>query len=508
MATVINSRDTYLQSQSPRVEAWTLGSNVSMEGDLIGTINGTDVADILNVELNFNNRNDRISGPVIDPTVLSDGTAIDHVINTDGSCDISFEWEWSGSEPDIDGFFVFVRQSSSSSPYTIGTSPGQEVSVFADSSKRAFILYGVPVNRYYTFGIQAYRVVDSDISAAQILKSTLIQPSLGSENPYRPSSSVSFSGDVIGTIDGVSPNGVKNSSITLSSNGVLSGAGGGSITNLDYSNVSGTKPPANATQNIFTTSTSDPSGGANGDAHFNTSTDTMWFKVGGIWERGGTVNASSIVTGTLAAARIAANSITSDKINVSSLSAITANLGTVTAGSINTTGTIQVKGGVSSGGYTASGHFNGNENSLHGIVTRGNSGAGGAALIAIGSGIATAIECQGRANFSSNIFQTGGSTTLRSVTVNSGGLSVSSGTLSCGLFSTSSTSLVSNLYAQQARELKGQEVSSNELQFLRGVLTGSSTATFVGTNKPGSSSSNTWMKMRIDSTTIYVPVWT
>jgi hypothetical protein len=40
---------------------------------------------------------------------------------------------------------------------------------------------------------------------------------------------------------------VANTSITLTSGGILSGGGGGQITNLDYGYVGGTKPPSNAT---------------------------------------------------------------------------------------------------------------------------------------------------------------------------------------------------------------------------------------------------------------------
>jgi len=51
------------------------------------------------------------------------------------------------------------------------------------------------------------------------------------------------------------------------------------------------------------------------------------------------VNADWITTGTLSADRIAGNSIDASKLNVTDLSALSGNLGTITAGSINITGT-------------------------------------------------------------------------------------------------------------------------------------------------------------------------
>ena len=174
----------------------------------------------------------------------------------------------------------------------------------------------------------------------------------------------------------------RKQAISLSSAGVLTGEGGGSITSLDYGNVSGTKPPATATSNFFSTSTSDPSGGSNGDAHYNSSTQVMWFKVGGVWQQGGTINASKITVGTLAAARIAASSIDATKLNVSSLSAITANLGTVNAGSITGSASITIAGSAKfTGSTTDGGSFytvvaDGSGTSFSGGI-KGNAGSSG-----------------------------------------------------------------------------------------------------------------------------------
>jgi len=169
--------------------------------DAVGTQDATAVQ---NATINFNDRNDRKNTIPANPTIASDGSAIDHTTNTDGSVNISFEWGFSGSGDayDIDGFIVYIHQSSSSSSYTFGTSEQEEQVYYVTSSKRAFILKGIPADKYYTFGIQAYRIVDQDIDSSGVLSSSIIQPSLSTENPYRPSATVAFAGDVTGTVDG------------------------------------------------------------------------------------------------------------------------------------------------------------------------------------------------------------------------------------------------------------------------------------------------------------------
>lgn len=161
---------------------------------------GVDASNLANVFTNFNNSNDQNGTPITAPTILADGTAVDHVINTDSSADISFEWQWSGNEADIDGFLVFVYSTTSSGVYSFGTSPAAETVYTVPAQKRAFILFGQPANKYYTFGVRAYRKVDKNISASGIIQSSLVKPTISSENPYRPSSSVAFSGDITGTI--------------------------------------------------------------------------------------------------------------------------------------------------------------------------------------------------------------------------------------------------------------------------------------------------------------------
>lgn len=161
---------------------------------------GVDASNLVTSYTNFNSSNDQNSTPITAPTILADGTAVDHVINTDSSADISFEWTWGGNEADIDGFLVYVYVTTSSSVYAFGTNPAAETVYTVAAAKRAFILFGQPANKYYTFGVRAYRRVDKNISTSGIIQSSLVKTSISSENPYRPTSSVAFSGDITGTI--------------------------------------------------------------------------------------------------------------------------------------------------------------------------------------------------------------------------------------------------------------------------------------------------------------------
>jgi hypothetical protein len=75
-----------------------------------------------------------------------------------------------------------------------------------------------------------------------------------------------------------------------------------------------------------------------------------------------------------------------------------------------------------------------------------------------------------------------------------------------GYYGTNNSTLVTNLYADFGKTLIGTG-GSNQLRFVSGTSTGSSIATFSGT-KPGGASTNVWITMQIDATTIYIPVWT
>jgi len=102
---------------------------------------------------------------------------------------------------------------------------------------------------------------------------------------------------------------------------------------------------------------------------------------------GGTITGGNIAGGTITAGNLAAGSITADKLNVTALSAISANLGNVTAGSI-TGGSIS--GGTINGTTITGGSITSNT-SISGVNISGSSlSAGGGAVTVDGSGITIA----------------------------------------------------------------------------------------------------------------------
>ena len=190
-------------------------ANVNYTGNIGGTLASTIVA-FANagntVATNFNANNDRNALVPTSPVIVSNGTAIDHVINTDGSADISLEWTYTTSDTssaanNIDGFIVYVRSTPISgatpSSYTFGSSPSEETTYYLPREKRAFILPGVAANRNYNFAVSAYRMVDTDVATPGIIYSPIIQSTYGGELFYQPSTTVAFAGNVTGTIDNV-----------------------------------------------------------------------------------------------------------------------------------------------------------------------------------------------------------------------------------------------------------------------------------------------------------------
>jgi hypothetical protein len=158
--------------------------------------------DIDSVVFQRDRGNDRNPAAITPPTIASDGTAVDHTINTDGSANLSLDWSWTGSEADIDGWTVYMRASTSNAAYTIGTTPSEEQTFQLAADRRALIVRGVPADLHYTFGVRAYRVVDLVIAPNGLIESPVVQPSAAAEAPYQPATNVAFAGDITGTVGG------------------------------------------------------------------------------------------------------------------------------------------------------------------------------------------------------------------------------------------------------------------------------------------------------------------
>jgi predicted phage tail protein len=140
---------------------------------------------------------------VVAPTFLTDGSAMDHDLNTDGSCNLNIEWQWAGAEDDVDGFQVISYQGATNAEYLLGTSASLETINTVTPDKRIFWYYGVPCDKWYTIYVRAYKFVHPSFAPDGIIYSDAHKPALAGENPYQPSANVAFGGDVTGTIGGV-----------------------------------------------------------------------------------------------------------------------------------------------------------------------------------------------------------------------------------------------------------------------------------------------------------------
>ncbi|MBL4969025.1 DUF7361 domain-containing protein [Bacillus halotolerans] len=155
---------------------------------------------------NFNIRNDRISVQPAPPTIASDGTAITHKVNDNGSVDITIQWNYVDSDEDkynIDGFEVYLHGSDDNEEYTFGSVQASENLQNVKYDRRTATFTGLPSNMYYTIGVQAYRRVDADIDINQILLSDIVKSSHPSENPYLPSPSIEVKGSLSGKVNGL-----------------------------------------------------------------------------------------------------------------------------------------------------------------------------------------------------------------------------------------------------------------------------------------------------------------
>jgi hypothetical protein len=154
-----------------------------------------------------------------------------------------------------------------------------------------------------------------------------------------------------------------------------------------------------------------------------------------------------------------------------------------------------------------------------------SAGSGGAGVYASGGGGAVAVEASGLSSNGINA-STYSSTNYAGYFVHSNSSAVAAYIWN-GKFQINNSNLVTNLNAQYLNGVQSSAFATvasgadayaanrlngsaglNVLRFVQGTLTGSSVAGFSGTNKPGSTSSNVWIEINIDGTTLYIPAWT
>lgn len=134
-------------------------------------------------------------------------------------------------------------------------------------------------------------------------------------------------------------------------------------------------------------------------------------------------------------------------------------------------------------------------------------------------GVADGASASGVRGLSNNVGGYGVRATNNSAGV---GLDISNGTMTTanntlvtnlnadlldGNHATAFATVASGTDAYAANRLNGS-AGANVLRFVQGTVTGTATATFVPTNKPASNSSNVWIQITIDGTTLYLPAWT
>jgi hypothetical protein len=221
--------------------------------------------------------------------------------------------------------------------------------------------------------ITAGQIAANTITAAQIASNTITATNIDSRNLTLKDASGNIifgSGATVNASSYLVPSsGWLNSNISIGSNGVLSGAGGGTVTATGINAVA--TDLSNAPAGILNSNVTLGTLGAGGFAYLNqiTSANATTYIAGaaigtaqvGVLTAGnigagtidaskiaantitagqiasGTITATQIASSTITATQIAGSTITADKLSVSNLSAISANLGTVTAGSISGT---------------------------------------------------------------------------------------------------------------------------------------------------------------------------
>lgn len=171
--------------------------------------------------------------------------------------------------------------------------------------------------------------------------------------------------------------------------------------------------------------------------------------------------------------------------------------GDITGGSnINITGNGSFNGATTNPLGNSAVVANKNLGATNGVIGYGNTGSGGTGVIAVGGGLAVALDVQGLMTISSTTLVTN----LNADMVD--GLHASSLAKISG-----GNSFSGNQYITGGNLDVSGWVQCDNFRIDQTPSTGSATATFPGNNKPGSTTTCQWLTINLNGTTKYIPVW-
>ena len=190
--------------------AWAVTSPAVRAGsaqNYTGNVGGVSATDVANTTTVWGSTRHRLT---ITPTAIgipSGGACMNHTMNADGSCDLSFTCTFSGTASSQSGFEQGLYASTSASAYTPGTTPSQEDIRVVPIDRLTTIWQGVNPTLYYTAFRRTYRDADPDAwdtwaAANPTLAATTSKPRIVSawvkstvagENPYQPAANAAIS---------------------------------------------------------------------------------------------------------------------------------------------------------------------------------------------------------------------------------------------------------------------------------------------------------------------------
>lgn len=444
MAAVLNKRDVALQSASPR----TLSNDLS----------------------DF-----RTTGA---PTNLPVIGLISTSLSTVGTVDITLSWTYTQGAIEAQEFILYYAEG------TVNPTTSSPILAKVNGSARSITIPGVPIEKSYRAGIVASRVSAAGVESTAIVNSWA-----------RTGTAANITANI---------NGTSASTIT----GHVSATG--NVHNVDLSQITGDLDDISNGVTYFRTTSNQVTGAGRAYGALDSSneyvkslTSTKLTVVG--------ANPSTGWVGDTNGIRMYQSGVLKVNIPVSGSPSFT---GDISGGSnINITGQGRFGGSTTEGGVTYAGVFNASGGSTHGVGGWSTTGLGIWGNATSGSGVfgsattGTGVKAQA----------TGGGTALQVI----GPMTITSSALVSNL----NADMVDGLHASSLAKISGGNSFSGNQYVTGGNLdvsgwvqcdnfridqtpsTGSATATFPGTNKPGSTTTCEWVTINLNGTNKYIPVW-